>query len=119
MELMVIAEKWANSIRLKDPELQASYYDYNAILLPTFDVIEVGVDSIYWYFTQFLNKTDLQCGITMINTLMEGKIECSTGLYVFSFVEEGRVKEVEARFTFVSSNNKIVSHHSSLKPKNE
>ena len=55
----------------------------------------------------------------MINTLMEGKIECSTGLYVFSFVEEGRVKEVEARFTFVSSNNKIVSHHSSLKPKNE
>ena len=119
MELMVIAEQWANSISLKDPERQTAFYDYNAILLPTFDTIEIGIDSIYWYFTEFLNKSDLECEITMINTLIEDKIECSTGLYVFSFNKNGRIKEVEARFTFVSSNGKIVSHHSSLNPKNE
>ena len=119
MGLMSIAELWAKSISDKDPEKQTAFYDFNAILLPTFDLIEVGVDSIYWYFAEFLNKDNLRCEITFINTKIEGKIECSTGLYIFNFIQDGRVKEVEARFTFISNNGKIISHHSSLNPKNE
>jgi hypothetical protein len=114
---MSIAKEWARSISEMNAEKQTSFYSYNAVLLPTFDTIELGVDSIYWYFIEFLNKTNLQCEITFINTHLSGNVECSTGLYVFSFIEDDRIKEVEARFTFVSTDGKIISHHSSLNPK--
>lgn len=119
MGLMNIAELWAKSISDRNPEKQTAFYEYNAVLLPTFNLIEIGVDSIYWYFMEFLNKKNLNCEITFIDTKRSGQMECSTGLYMFSFVEDDMLKEVEARFTFVSKNGKIISHHSSLNPKNE
>jgi len=113
---MSLAQDWAESISERNAEKQTAFYDYNAVLLPTFNTIEIGVDSIYWYFLEFLNKANLRCEITMIETRIDGDIECSTGLYVFSFIEDDRIKEVEARFTFVSRNKIIISHHSSLNP---
>ncbi len=87
MGLMNVAELWAKSIADKDPEQQTAFYDYNAVLLPTFNLIEIGVDSIYWYFIEFLNKKSLKCEITFMDTKKVDKWNVAQVCIYFLFMK--------------------------------
>jgi len=115
-----IVNSWAESISKRDPMLMASFYSDDACLLATFSNFLHGKDQIMDYFIHFLNKDDLKCTITFNTTHLDYDRDTTiyNGFYTFSFREYGQYKEVHARYTYVVNLNKIITHNSSLLPKN-
>ena len=113
-----IVNSWAMSISKRDPDLMTSFYSDDACLLATFSDFLHGREQIRNYFLDFLDKEDLKCTITEnINQLDYDKdTNVSNGLYTFSFIENGQMVKVKARYTFVVNLNKIITQHSSLAP---
>ena len=70
------------------------------------------------YFIHFLNKEDLKCTITKDVSQLDYDQDTTihNGLYYFSFRDQGQMKVVKARYTFVINQNQILTHHSSLLP---
>ena len=87
-----------------------SYYSNKAILLATFENVLVGKKEI------FLQKDGLTCEITKNFTQIKGETIISSGLYTFSYMENGKQKSANARYSYVIINDKIVNHHSSVAP---
>jgi len=113
-----IIKAWCSNISVRNPESQLSFYSDDAILLPTYDTICVGSGAILDYFNDFLDKDELECNITKNYTQydIDRDILIASGLYTFSFFENGEYKKVDARYTFVVAGNRIVNHHSSVEP---
>jgi hypothetical protein len=113
-----IVNIWAQSIKRRSPELMASMYSNDAVLLATFTNLIEGKQGIREYFQDFLNREDLQCTITKNVTQLDYDRDTtiSSGLYTFSFREYGQLVNVKARYTFAVNENKIITHHSSLEP---
>ena len=115
-----LVNSWASSIQFRDPMRMLDFYSSDAILLATYSNLLRGKDEILDYFISFLNKEDLKCKITDIYTIPMDRYYslASSGLYNFSFIEDGQLKLVKARFTYVIKDNQIVMHHSSEQPQN-
>ena len=113
-----LVNSWASSIKYRDPMRMLEFYSDNAILLATYSNLLVGKDQILDYFISFLNKEGLKCTITDNYTERIGNSFAYSGLYNFSFYDQGQFKVVKARYTYVIKNNQIVMHHSSEQPEN-
>ena len=113
-----LVNSWAMSISKRDPMLMTSFYSDDACLLATYSNFLHGKDEILDYFISFLDKEDLKCTITFNATQLDYDKDTTiyNGLYYFSFRDQGQMKVVRARYTFVVNLNKIVTHHSSLLP---
>ena len=113
-----IVQKWADTISQNNPDLQTKFYSKNAILLATFETMLIGRDQIRGYMVEFLDKVDMRCRIlenyTKIDYDRDTRI--ASGLYEFTFNENGEQQKVIARYTFVINRGKIITQHSSVNP---
>ena len=109
--------KWAKGISSKDPKYMTSFYSKRAVLLATYEPLALGQKEIYDYFVDFVDKNNMKCEITTcINQRGLDGVVVSSGFYTFTFEDKTGLQEVEARFTYVLLDNKIVNHHSSEMP---
>ena len=116
-QVPTIVGVWVKRIGDMSPSRMVELYRDNAILLATFEPILVGKESIHAYFVDFLDKKDMKCKILKNRTqsILPNHLIVS-GIYVFSFTENGIGKMVEARYSFTIVDGKIANHHSSLVP---
>jgi len=117
-----IVKDWCASIKERTPQLMSSFYSNNAVLLATYETMAVGKREINNYFIDFLDKKNLRCRITDNISLIDDDKDTMVcnGLYIFSFVDDyGKKQEVNARYTFVINGGYIITHHSSVNPKEE
>jgi hypothetical protein len=112
--------KWASCISERSPEKQTALYFERAVLVPTLSNSPlIGKRAIKGYMDGFLAKEGLICQPTEILAQRDSitGTDIFSGLYDFTYFENGNRKVVHARFTFVVRNDGlIVNHHSSLSP---
>ena len=111
-----LVNSWATSIQYRDPMRMLEFYSDDAVLLATFSNLLVGKKQILNYFIKFLDKEGLTCTITDNYTVQIGNSVAYSGLYNFSFYDQGQFGTVKARYTYVIKDNQIVMHHSSEQP---
>lgn len=122
-EVAKAGQTWAIDLSSRNPEKIASLYDKNALLYATFSNKIDTHQGIVKYFKNLMQKKDLRVRFTEQHIRVYHNAAINSGLYVFSYRENGKTIEVPARFTFVYSLEptgwKIVDHHSSLEPEKE
>ena len=106
-----------------DPAVVVKYYAPGAILLPTLSPkilinTQGGLDA---YFTKFTSHTNIKCiPEKLITRVYDENIGMNTGLYAFTYIENGKTETVKARFSFFYKKNSnqwlIINHHSSKLP---
>jgi hypothetical protein len=103
-----------------DIENVLSLYDNNAILLPTLsNKIRKSKAELRDYFEHFLAKKDLKAEVKelYIQSIFNNQIRADSGTYVFSWKNaENETEHLNARFTFIIHQEKILEHHSSIEP---
>ena len=114
-----IIKKWEQCLVSKDLPGILDTYSVDAVLLGTFaKSIKQGKNELSIYFTRLFKYDKLTVGFQpnfWINNIDENSFILS-GIYVFSFVENGKSKRIKARYTFAIKNGKIINHHSSVVP---
>jgi hypothetical protein len=108
---------WTEAISERNPSVMVGFYANDALLLATFESLLVGKEAIYEYFVEFLDKENLQCEILENYTQKFEHVDICSGLYAFTFVEDGEEQRVIARYTYaVNNKGQITTHHSSVNP---
>jgi hypothetical protein len=116
-----IVKKWEKLFNANDISIVETYSP-NGILIGTFAIaIKKGRKTILPYFKGLFEKDSLRVDFNeevFINEMLDGYI--LSGFYVFSFNENGKRKQIRARYSFVIEmvNGKmlIINHHSSEIP---
>ncbi len=112
-----VIDHWLVAVNDHDLEQVCSLYLPDAILLPTLSqTIRDTPGSIRDYFVQFLAKPGLRASLEHCYVQEYSEIKIDSGVYLFTWQENGHTKAAKARFTFVIKDNKIAEHHSSLVP---
>ena len=114
-------ENWLQAVTSGTPEPVVALYDAGAVLLPTLACgPRQGHQAITEYFQEFTAKPDLQAETNQFVSHHLGEVAVASGLYTFSYDQDGQRVEVPARFSFTFRNQDddwlIVSHHSSTVP---
>lgn len=113
--------QWNAALATGDPRKVADRYAPDAVLLPTVsNKVRTDRAGIVDYFTHFLqNKPQGVIKEAHINVL-DRTTAIDTGVYVFTLTQNGKQRQVEARYTFVyelrGGKWLIVNHHSSAMP---
>ena len=112
-----LLQKWVSVIKQGDPNQVTLLYDKRALLLGTFSAKErVGHNAISEYFVNLL-KNHVSVQIVSEHPYTWDTVAVNSGLYNFVLPDE----TIAARFSFVYGRNgdmwKIISHHSSVLPK--
>lgn len=113
-------DRWNDSLKSLDPQQVAANYAMDAVLLPTLsNTPRTSHEQIIDYFTSFLKSHPV--GKIDQRVIRYGSDWASdTGLYTFRLTENGHVRYVEARYSFVyeciEGKWLIVHHHSSMMP---
>ena len=113
----ILIKFWVNRISKRDPILMAKMYSQRAILLATYKPLLLGRREILNYFVDFLDKEELKCVILENFTQEVAHTQISSGIYAFSFIENGKHETIKARYSFVIEDGVIINHHSSVVPK--
>lgn len=115
-----VAAEWATNLSARDPVKIVALYNDPSILYATFETKVDTREGLLRYFTELMKKENLKVKFDEQNIRVKGPVALNSGLYTFSYKEEGKTKKVPARFTFVytltSDGWKIVDHHSSVFP---
>ena len=114
--LPVEVKDWVSNIGNSTPSEMSNRYCKDAVLLATYENLLVGRKNIMGYFVSFLNKDNLRCTIAQNITQLIGYEQIASGIYLFSFSDNGKNKVVEARYSFVVKDGLIINHHSSETP---
>ena len=115
---------WAQTLSASecgDGSQMGDLYRRGGVLLATFDPIVRGRDDITQYFDGLTCLEDLGVELDTWRAGGNGRTVWATGLYTFSYTEDGEIVEVPARYTYVWKANRagtyrIVTHHSSVTP---
>lgn len=115
---------WAQTLSASecgDGSQMGDLYRQGGVLLATFDPIVRGRADITEYFDGLTCLEDLGVELDTWRAGGNGRMVWATGLYTFSYTEDGEVVEVPARYTYVWKANRagtyrIVTHHSSVTP---
>jgi uncharacterized protein (TIGR02246 family) len=115
-----VTAQWAKTLSAHDPIRVAALYDEPFVLYATFKTQINTMEGLVNYFTDLFKKEDVKVVFNEQNIRVYGATAVNSGLYTFSYKEEGKRVEVEARFTFVYALTpagwRIVDHHSSVLP---
>ena len=106
---------------MADPDAMVTLYDEAAILHGTTSpVLRQGPEAIREYFAGAAEVPGLKMQFTESHIRIYGDTAVNTGFYSVSFPEEGKLRTIPLRYSFVyrKRGNKwmIVDHHSSLIP---
>jgi uncharacterized protein (TIGR02246 family) len=113
---------WTNALSSGKAENVVNLYDKNAMLLATLNPTPIkDQQGRTEYFKKLTAKPKLKADVTEENIrLLDENSAVVSGLYTFSFEQDGKKVEVPARYTFVFEKEKdkwmIVEHHSSKVP---
>jgi uncharacterized protein (TIGR02246 family) len=113
-------DRWNASLQTKNPQKVAENYAQDAVLLPTLsNKPRTDHEQIIDYFTSFLQANPV--GTIDERTIRYGTDWASdTGLYTFKLTENGKVRYIKARYSFVYECIKghwlIIHQHSSAMP---
>jgi uncharacterized protein (TIGR02246 family) len=114
-------QHWNAALATGDPRKVADRYAKDAVLLPTVsNKVRTDRAGIVDYFTHFLqSKPQGVIKESHINVL-DRTSAIDTGVYVFTLTQNGKQRQVEARYNFVyelrGGKWLIVNHHSSAMP---
>jgi uncharacterized protein (TIGR02246 family) len=117
-------QQWCDAIATAkgDPNAIIKFYAPNAILLPTLSnkIMFNKKDGLVAYFKPFTQHEGITCHTDKLITRIYGDIAINNGLYTFTYKEDGKMKVVPARFTFIYEKKLnewlIITHHSSKLP---
>jgi uncharacterized protein (TIGR02246 family) len=117
---MSVFERWNATLGTLDPNQVASQYAKDAVLLATLsDKPRANHEEIKDYFVHFLQKKP-QGKIDRRIINLGCNTASDTGIYTFTLHEKGKIKHVQARYSFVYEYDDdqwlIEHHHSSLMP---
>jgi hypothetical protein len=112
---------WAQSLIAMDIDGIINLYDEDSILLATLDDTplfdQAGRKN---YFQNLMKKPDIHVDITDRYTRIFGDAAVTSGIYTFSFTNNGEKVLIPARFSFVHLQKDgkwmIIDHHSSKMP---
>lgn len=107
---------WLKAITSGGSDGVMTLYMDNAILIPaTSPGIFRTPDKRLAYFENFTAKENLQATINEIHTRVHGDIALNTGIYTFSFKQDGVCVAVPVCFSFVYKKTSlgwmIIDHH--------
>ena len=109
---------WKKNFDSKNLDGIVNSYSPNAILVSTFGDILEGKAKIQEYFVGLFKKDNLM--VTYIENPIVTKVDGSTmftGIYEFSYTENGKNQSVKARYSFIVKDGLITKQHSSEVPK--
>ena len=119
-------QNWCKAIGAAKGDAQqvVKYYAKDAILLPTLSAKILRNNAsggMIEYFTKLTGNTDMKCTPEkLITKVYDNEVAVNSGFYEFSYMDNGKLKKVPARFTFVyeklDGKWMIVNHHSSMLP---
>lgn len=112
---------WGKALASRDPHKIHALYDKEAVLLATFTNELDTPTEIHNYFVGLTKREGLQVQFDEQNIrILDNDTATNSGLYTFSFIENGKRVFVPARYTFVYAKRGndwlIVEHHSSVRP---
>ncbi len=105
-----------------DPSVMVKFYAPNAILVATLSpkILFNTHGGLNDYFTTFTQHPNIHCSTDQLITKVYGNIAINSGLYTFTYDDNGQTVTVPARFTFVYKKSDeswlIINHHSSKVP---
>ncbi|MGL5075058.1 MAG: SgcJ/EcaC family oxidoreductase [Waterburya sp.] len=112
---------WGTALASGDANQITALYAQEAVLLATFNDELNTPDEIKNYFIGLTQKPDLKVVFNTENVqVLDDDTVTNSGLYTFSYTENGKTVEVPARYTFLYEKKDdrwmIVKHHSSVRP---
>lgn len=108
---------WKKNFDSKNLDGIVNSYSPNAILVSTFGDILQGRIKIQDYFKGLFDKDNLM--VTYLQNPIVTKVDGSTmftGIYEFSYTENGKKQSVKARYSFIVKDGLITKQHSSEVP---
>ena len=108
---------WKKNFDSKNLDGIVNSYSPNAILVSTFGDILQGRIKIQDYFKGLFDKDNLM--VTYLQNPIVTKVDGSTmftGIYEFSYTENGKKQSVKARYSFIVKDGFITKQHSSEVP---
>jgi uncharacterized protein (TIGR02246 family) len=116
-----LGKTWGQALAGRNPQQIAALYAPEAVLLATFTNELDTAPEILEYFTGLTKREGLNVQFDEQNIrILNEHTASNSGLYTFSFVEDGKTVSVPARYTFLYEKRGdqwlIVEHHSSVRP---
>ncbi|MGL5836349.1 MAG: SgcJ/EcaC family oxidoreductase [Waterburya sp.] len=116
-----LGSNWGTALASRDVNQITALYAQEAVLLATFNDELNTPDEIKNYFIGLTQKPDLKVVFNTENVqVLDDNTVTNSGLYTFSYTENGKTVEVPARYTFLYEKKDdrwmIVKHHSSVRP---
>ena len=115
-------DRWIEAIRTRDPETVAALYAPEAVFWGTVSpFLRTTPEGVRDYFVHFLRLENLNAFYYKPMVRVYGEIAINTGYYTFFYEEDGVLKSIPARYTFVYRRTPqgewlIIEHHSSRMP---
>jgi len=112
-----VLKNWKSNFDSKKLNGIVDVYSTDAILVSTFGDILEGKTKIKEYFKGLFSKDNLM--VTYLDKPIITKIDGSTmftGIYEFSYTENGKKQSAKARYSIITKDNKITKQHSSEVP---
>lgn len=120
-EVTKAGQAWQQAIASRNAETIATLYSPHAFLYATFDNMIDDHAALLEYFKKITMNENLQVTFDKQHVRVYGNVGINSGLYTFSYKQDGKEVRVPARYTFVylHEGNKwlIIDHHSSVLPK--
>lgn len=119
--IKTLGQDWGTALSSGDANQITALYDREAVLLATFSDELDTAKEIKTYFVGLLQKPDLKVAFNAQNVrVLDDNTATNSGLYTFSYSENGKTVKVPARYTFLYEKKgdrwMIVEHHSSVRP---
>ena len=120
-EIAVLFDLWNAALQTGSPELVASLYAPDAVLLPTVsNRVRATRHEITDYFQHFLALQPRGTINQQFIRILGPDLALNAGVYTFDVVRDGRPEQVTARYDFLYKRTNgrwlIVDHHSSKMP---
>jgi uncharacterized protein (TIGR02246 family) len=120
-DVEALGQTWGRTLASRNPQQISALYAPEAVLLATFTNELDTAPEILEYFTGLTKREGLNVRFDEQNIrILDENTASNSGLYTFSFVQDGKTVEVPARYTFlyekVGDQWLILEHHSSLRP---
>jgi uncharacterized protein (TIGR02246 family) len=120
-EVAKAAQIWQQAIASHNVKKIAALYAPHAYLYATFENQINTPEGILQYFQKLAANKNLQVKFDTQHIRTYGDVAIDSGLYTFSYNQDGKQIHVPARYTFVYLHQgnawQIIEHHSSVLPK--
>lgn len=119
-----ILAEWMQAVNKRDIEALLSFYNTNAVLIPTFsNKLLTTPEDIRDYFVKLSNREELNVSLhekTLSVQLIKNEIYILSGIYCWRLTIDKELFTFEARFSYTidaSLESPIINHHSSQIPR--